>query len=62
MFYNFKDVILKSTDPGAKYRYRRYIFQKVTNVVTSVLFSKSIFTVIVGTLKVLSAHLCTKKN
>ena len=51
--YNFKNQILKSTE----YRYRQYFFQKVPNIVTSVLFRKSICIVIVGTLKVPSAHL-----
>ena len=55
----FWDQILKSTETGTEYRYRRYFFQKVSNIVPSVLFWKSICTVIVGSAKVLSAHLCT---
>ena len=52
MFYNSKDQILKSTETSTEYRYRRYFFQKVPNIVPSVLFLKSICTVIVGTLKI----------
>ena len=38
MFYNFKDQILKSIETGTEYLYRRYFFQKIPNIVTSVLF------------------------
>ena len=36
----------------------RYFFQKVPNIVPSVLFQKSISIVLIDTLKVPSAHLC----
>ena len=60
MFYNLKDQILKSTEASTEYRYRRYFFQKVPNIVPSALFWKSIYTVIVGTLKIPSANLWQK--
>ena len=60
MFYNFKDHILKSIETSIEFRYRRYFFQKVPNIVPLVFFWKSICTVIVGILKVPSAHLCWK--
>ena len=56
MFYNFKDQIRKSTD--SEYGYRRYFFQKVPNIVPSAFFLKSIYTVVVGTLKIPSAPFC----
>ena len=57
MFYNFKDQILKSIETCTEYHYRWYFFQKVPSIVSSLLFWKSICTVIVGTLKEPSAHL-----
>ena len=40
MFYNFKDQTSETTETGTKYRYLRYFFQKVPNIVLSVLFGK----------------------
>ena len=62
MFYNFKDQIVKSIETCAEYHYRRYFFQKVPSIVPSLLFLKSICAVIVGTLKVPSAHLWLKEK
>ena len=56
MFYNLKDQILQSTAIGTEHSYRRYSFQKVLNIIPSVLFWKSIGTIIVGTLKVTNAY------
>ena len=56
MFYNFKEQILKSIETGTEYLYRRYFFQKIPNIVSSVLFLEKYF-VIVSTLKVSSALL-----
>ena len=55
MFYNFKDQILEGTETRTEYRYCQYFCPKVPNIVPSVLFWKSIPTVMVGTLKVPSA-------
>ena len=57
MFHMLKDQILKSTESGTKYRYRWYFLQKYQISYRQYFFGKSICAVIVGTLKVPSAHL-----